>query len=96
MASEPLLLRSTSPSFDCHSIASLLCSAAAELADINEDLEPLPRRGLRSSGPVLQPPPPSSRGPASRAGSEAPAPAKPKPSAASLLPNPKDIRREHT
>ncbi|KAI7835383.1 hypothetical protein COHA_010717 [Chlorella ohadii] len=69
---------------------------AAELADINEDLEPLPRRGLRSSGPVLQAPAPASRGPASRAGSEAPAPAKPKPSAVSLLPNPKDIRREHT
>lgn len=76
--------------------AAYSCAAAAELADINEDLEPPPRRALRSDGPAQLPPAPPSRGPASRAGSEAPAPAKPKPSAASLLPNPKDIRREHT
>jgi hypothetical protein len=77
-------------------IKDRVIDVAAELADINEDLEPLPRRGLRSCGPVHEAPTPASRGPASRAGSEAPAPAKPKPSAASMLPNPKDIRREHT
>lgn len=76
-------------------------AAAAELEDDDVDLEPAPRRGLRSSGPAVLPLPGSvgaSAGPGSRAGSEAPAPAaKPKPvGAAALLPNPKDIRREHT
>lgn len=91
-------------------VALLPCSpahpAAAELADDDVELEPAPRRALRSTGPVAAPPPqasaPGSRGPASRAGSEPPAaPAAvaavaAKASNRPVLPNPKDVRREHT